>query len=123
MSGTRATTRARRRRPGFMLADTIMGLIVAGVLGLVLVVSISKGGQAQRRLDDGATAVRISQRVMATLHEGKAAPAELAGAKVTVRPATGGGAAVEGRAWVEVVVDYRGRQASLVGLVPQGGGR
>jgi hypothetical protein len=113
----------RARRRGFFLADTIMGLIVAGILGLVLVVSISKGGQAQRRLDDGAAATRVGQRVMAILHEGKAAPAELAGAKVTVRPATGGGAKIEGKDWVEVVVDYRGRQASLVGLVPQGGGR
>jgi hypothetical protein len=109
-------------RRGFFLMDTVIGLTIAGVLGVVLVVAITKSGQAERRLADGAQATRIGQRVMAALHEGKSAPAELDGAKVEVRPATGG-AKVEGKGWVEVVVNYHGRRASLVGLVPQGGGR
>jgi hypothetical protein len=103
--------------------DTVIGLVIAGVLGLVLVVAITKGGQAERRLADGAAAARVAQRVMAALHEGRAAPAELDGAKVEVRPAAAGGATVAGKGWVEVVVSYHGRRASLVGLVPQGGGR
>ena len=118
------TIDGRTTRRGFFLMDTVVGLLVAGVLGLVLVVAISQGGKAERRLEDGAAAGRIGQRVMAGLHEGRAAPAELAGAKVEVRPAPGGGGAgVPGKGWVEVVVNYRGRTASLLGLVPQGGGR
>jgi hypothetical protein len=110
------------RRGGFFLMDTVIGLVIAGVLGLVLVVAITKGGQAERRLEDGATAARVAQRVMAALHQARPAPADLDGAKVEVRPAEGG-TKVEGKGWVEVVVNYRGRHASLVGLVPQGGGR
>jgi hypothetical protein len=110
------------RRHGFFLMDTVIGLVIAGVLGLVLVVAITQGGKAQRRLDDGAAAARVAQRVMAALHERRPPPAELGGAKVEVRPAEGG-AKIAGSRWVEVVVNYNGRRATLVGLVPQGGVR
>ena len=112
----------RRARRGFFLMDTVVGLMVAGVLGMVMVVAVTRGGQAERRLEDGAAATRVGQRVMAGLHEGRSAPTELDGARIEVRPASGG-AAAPGRGWVEVVVSYRGRTATLTGLVPQGGGR
>jgi hypothetical protein len=100
--------------------DTIIGLVLAGVLGTILVVAISRGGTAERRLADNAAATRIAQRAMFALHDGKSVPTDFAGATVWVKPAEGG-AKVEGRSWVEVTVRYRGRQASLIGLVPQGG--
>lgn len=114
-------TRGRDRR-GYFLMDTVIGLVLAGILGTILVVAIAKGGTAERRLADNAAATRIAQRAMAALHAGKGVPADFAGATVSVKPAEGG-AKVEGRSWVEVTVQYHGRRASLMGLVPQGGGR
>jgi type II secretory pathway pseudopilin PulG len=118
MTATCPTARDRRR--GYFLMDTIIGLVLAGVLGTILVVAISRGGTAERRLADNAAATRIAQRAMFALHDGKSVPTDFAGATVWVKPAEGG-AKVEGRSWVEVTVQYRGRQASLIGLVPQGG--
>jgi hypothetical protein len=112
----------RRRRAGFFLMDTVTGLVVAGILGTLLAIAIARGGQAERRLADGAAATRIGQRALSALHEGKGVPTDFAGATVAVKPVEGG-AKVDGRAWVEVTVNYQGRRASLVGLVPQGGGR
>ena len=106
-----------------MLADTILGLVVTGMLSGLLVVAITRAGAAQRQVDDGAAADRVCQRVMDALHNGKPAPATVGETKVTVRPAGDGGANVPaGHAWRVVVVNYRGRTASLVGLVPVGGG-
>ena len=96
--------------------------MIAGILGVVLVVAITKTGQAERRLADGTAAARIAQRALAALHEGHPAPAELDGAQIEVRPAEGG-TQIARKRWVEVVVTYQGRRATLVGLVPQGGGR
>jgi hypothetical protein len=106
-----------------MLVDTILGLVITGMLSTLLVVAITRAGAAQRQMDDGAAADRACQRVMDALHKGQPAPATIGEAKVTVRPAAGGGANVPaGHAWREVVVTYRGRTASLVGLVPANGG-
>lgn len=107
-------------RRAFFLMDTIIGLVIAGILGVVLVVAITKTGQTDRRLGDGATAARIAQRAMAALHDGRPAPADLDGGTIEVRPAAGGTKVADKR-WVEVVVNYQGRRATLVGLVPQGG--
>jgi hypothetical protein len=117
---TATTLRIRRR--GYFLMDTVIGLVLAGVLGTILVVAIARGGTAERRLAGNAAATRIAQRAMATLHEGKPVPTDFAGATVSVKPADGG-AAIRGHSWVEVTVNYRGRRAALVGLVPQGGGQ
>ncbi|HEY7115093.1 MAG TPA: hypothetical protein VH475_00820 [Tepidisphaeraceae bacterium] len=104
--------------------DTMTGLVVAGILGVILVIAITRAGRAQDRLEEQGTAVRICQHVMDALHQGRPAPSTWGEAKVTVTPVADRGAAVvAGQAWVEVGVSYRGRTASLVGLVPQGGGR
>jgi hypothetical protein len=104
--------------------DTVIGLSIAGLLGLVLVVGITQAKKAQERLAEGTAGVRTAQRVMATLQEGGAAPATLDGAKVKVTPVEGG-TKVQGRTWVEVAVERKGRSATLIGLVPQprGGGQ
>jgi hypothetical protein len=102
--------------------DTVFGFVIAGVVATSLVVAITSAGRAERRLDDGARAMRIAQRVMGTVRDGKNAPATLDEAQVEVRPVSSG-ASVAGRGWVEVVVNYHGRKASLVGLAPRGGGQ
>lgn len=113
----------QRRRRGIFLMDTIVGLVLTGILGTILVVAITGGGTAERRLADGAAATRIAQRAMAALHDGKDVPNEFDGATIAVKPVEGG-TTVQGRRWVEVTTDYHGRKASLIGLVPQqGGGR
>ena len=113
----------RRHRRGIFLMDTIVGLVITGILGTILVVAITRGGAAERRLADASAATRIAQRAMAALHDGKNVPPEFDGATISVQPAEGG-TTVQGRRWVEVTVDYHGRKASLIGLVPQqGGGR
>jgi type II secretory pathway pseudopilin PulG len=112
----------RRRRAGFFLLDTVFGFVIAGVVATSLVVAITSSGRAERRLADGARAMRIAQRVMGTVREGKNAPATMEEAQIAVRPMSGG-ATFEGRGWVEVVVNYHGRRASLVGLVARGGGQ
>jgi type II secretory pathway pseudopilin PulG len=114
--------RDHRRHAGFFLVDTIFGFIIVGVLAGSLVAAIVSAGRAQRRLEDGATATRIAQRVMATLREGKVAPTSLDEAKITVQ-AAGGGENIAGREWFEVVVNYHGRTASLTGLAPRGGAK
>jgi hypothetical protein len=108
------------RRRGFFLADTVMGFIVVGILGVILVTAITKSSRARDRLEESATADRIAQRVMGVLREGKPGPATLGDAQVKVKAASGG-AVVAGQRWVEVSVVYHGRSASLVGLVPAGG--
>ena len=112
--------KSRQRRRGMFLADTMVGFAIAAVLALVLVTGITQSRRAQVRLDDGAAAMRIAQRVMIGLQEGTAAP-RIDEAEVKVSPARGG-TAVPGRVWVEVSVNYHGRTASLVGLTPQQGG-
>ncbi len=114
--------RGRRHRGGFFLADTVMGFIVVGILGLILVTAITKSSRARDRLEESAAADRIAQRVMGVLREGKPAPGALGDAQIKVKSATGG-AAVAGQRWVEVSVAYHGHSASLVGLVPAGGER
>jgi type II secretory pathway pseudopilin PulG len=101
--------------------DTIVGLVITGILGTILVVAITRGGAAERRLADSATATRIAQRAMSTLHNGKTPPAEFDGATVSVQP-TEGGATLPDHRWVQVTVTYHGRTTSLVGLVPTKGG-
>lgn len=114
--------RTPRRHAGFFLVDTVFGFVIAGVIATALVVAITSAGRAERRLDDGAQAMRIAERAMGTLREGKAAPAEIGEARIAVKSAAGG-EKVAGREWVEVVVDYHGRTASLIGLAPMRGGK
>jgi hypothetical protein len=113
-------SRWRRQRRGLFLADTIVGFTITAVLALVLVTGITQSRRAQVRLDDGAAALRIAQRVMTGLQEGTAA-LRIDEADVKVKPAPGG-TAIPGRQWVEVSVIYHGRSASLIGLTPQQGG-
>ncbi len=114
--------RNHRRYAGFFLVDTVFGFVIAGVVATALVVAITSAGRAERRLDEGAQAMRIAQRAMATLREGKTAPGELGEARIVVKVAAGG-EKVAGREWVEVVVEYHGRTASLTGLAPMRGGK
>jgi hypothetical protein len=112
--------KTRSRRRGFFLFDTIAGLTLASVLGWVLVTAIVQSQRTQQRLDESAAAMRIAQRVIYTLQQGKPAPDKVDEAQIQVKPAAGG-APVAGRTWVEVSVNYRGRTAWLIGLTPQGG--
>jgi len=109
-----------RRQAGFFLLDTIFGFVIAGVLATALVTAIVASGRAQRRLEDGATAMRYAQRVMGTLREGKAAPKNIDDAQVQIERLKDGEIA-SGRAWVRVVVTYHERSASLIGVTPIGG--
>jgi type II secretory pathway pseudopilin PulG len=109
-----------QRRPAFMLTDTIIGLMIVGILGTVLVTAITTDGRAKRQLNDSAAALHIAQRVMATLREGKPAPQSLDDATVQVGPADGAAPAT-GKTWVRVAVNYHGRTATLIGLAPRGG--
>ena len=113
--------RNHRRNAGFFLVDTVFGFVIASVLATALVVAITSAGRAERRLEEGAQAMRIAERAMATLREGKAAPAEVSEARIVVKSAAG--EKVAGREWVEVVVEYHGRRASLTGLAPMRGGK
>ena len=105
-----------------LLLDTIIGLVITGMLGTILVVGVVQAHKARERLEDTAAAEQMTRRVMATLQEGGATPKNIDGAPVRVREVEGG-AKVAGRRWVEVAVEYKGRTATLVGLVPQGGGK
>jgi type II secretory pathway pseudopilin PulG len=111
-----------RRRRGFFMIDTIVGFMVIGMVALLLVVAVTDSGKAQRRIEDSGTALRAAERAMTALQEGRAAPKTVGEAQIVVGPAKGG-AAVDGRQWVEVTATYNGRKAGLVGLVPQGGAK
>ena len=115
------TSVSRDRRRGLFFMDTVIGLVIAGTLGLILVIAITRATQARDRLEDSATAGRAAERALATIQRGEPAPVAVGDAKVTVKPVTGG-ARVEGREWLEVIATYNGRSASLVGLVPRRGG-
>lgn len=112
----------KRPRRGLFLADAMFGFAITAVLGLVLVTGITQARRSQGRLDEGAAAARVAQRVMGELQAGRVVPKKFADAEVTMTPATGG-AAVAGQAWVAVSVNYHGRTATLVGLTPKGGAR
>jgi hypothetical protein len=109
--------RRRRRSAGYMMVDTVIGLVIAGMLGLILIVAIMKASRAGDRVEDGAAATRLAQRALVAVQQGK--PPEVGTeATVQVMPVT-----VEGQRWVEVTVNYHGRSATLVGLALAGGGQ
>ena len=106
----------RRKRRGIFMTDTMIGFAITAVLALVLVTAVTKSRRAETRLDDGSAAWRIAQRAMADLQQGKMPnKTEEAEIKVTVAP---GGAKTPGQTWTNVTVTYRGRTATLIGLVP-----
>jgi hypothetical protein len=103
-----------------MMIDTVIGVIIAGTLGLILVVAITQATRAGDRIDDGAAAVRLAQRAIAIVQQQghMPAPGELGDATAQLKPIT-----LDGRAWVEVTVTYHGRTATLIGPETTGGAR
>ena len=92
------------------MVDTSVGVVIAGMLGLILIVAITKATRAGDRIEDGAAAARLAQRALVAVQQGQT-PHVGAEATVQVKPVS-----VEGRRWVEVTVSYHGRSATLVGL-------
>jgi type II secretory pathway pseudopilin PulG len=110
------------RRRGIFLIDAVVGFLLIGVLGLMLVIAITTSSRAQRRLDDSAAATTAAEQAIALLREGQAAPQTLGGAQVRVRPAPGA-QEIKGAQWLEVTATREGRAATIVALIPKGGGQ
>ena len=115
---SRAPFSRSRPRRGIFLADSIIGFTLIAILGLMLVVAITRANRARERLGEANESTRTARRVMTLLQQGQAAPQKMDGAEVRVAPAPGG-ADVPGHAWVQVTVSRGGRPFTLVGLVPR----
>lgn len=111
-------TRRPRVRHGILMADVMLGLAVLGVLTAVLISAMSRTHRAADRMSNARTAGRVAQEVLVDLQAGLPTPPQDAETKISVEPA-GGGAKVQGRRWVQVVVSFRGESGLLVGLVPE----
>ena len=102
---------------GFILHDTVMGLILVSTLILVLA---SAGGyhvRGVRQLAQTRDALYVAEGTLANLRAGLA-PGGLPGAVTREIVALDTVSPVAGRCWVRVTAASHGRHATLIGLVP-----
>jgi type II secretory pathway pseudopilin PulG len=107
---------ARHSRRGFFWADVSLGLAVIAVVAVILVSAVGRQNKAAARLGDARAAARIAEDVLTGLQTGAGAPADAeANVRVVRSPAAD---VAPGKEWADVTVVYRGRPATLTGLVP-----
>lgn len=117
------------RRAGWFLADTIVAIIVVGILAAALVVSVRRQQRAADQLADSREATRFAERTLIAMQSGEALPPPPAGMSVKVRAIDSPPSPAKGCAWAVVTVTRStGRSSELSGLVRAdaigaGGGR
>jgi len=120
---------AHLRRAGWFLADTIVAIIIVGVLAAVLVLSVRRQQKAADQLADSREATRLAERTLIAMQTGAKPPPSPAGMSVKVRSIDSTASPARGCAWAVVTVTRpNGRASELTGLVrrdaiPAGGGR
>ena len=109
--------RAYFTRPrGFIVAETIGGLLLIAVIGSLLVVAASRQHRVAARLAADRAAARQAESVLLDLAAGHAPTSRPTNATVRVMPTV----APSGFVWVEVSVASDRREVRLVGLAATG---
>jgi hypothetical protein len=104
------------KRRGIMMTDAVLGLALLAMVAALLAVTVARHVQANERLAGSRAAMRYAERVAGDLQLGQAPPASEEHARWQVKPLDA--PAPRGQVWVEVRVTTRGREATLVAVVP-----
>ena len=104
-----------KRHRGFFLLDTIVGLIILAILGVVLGKAISWQQHSGQRLADVRAASRCAERTLLELQQGHEPPSMDTGETVRIEPAIGG-TEVNGFVWVRVTGSCNHSSVTLLGL-------
>jgi type II secretory pathway pseudopilin PulG len=104
-----------KRCRGFFLVDTIFGLIIVAILGVVLAKAINWQQRSGQRLADVRAASRCAERTLLEIQQGHEPPSLDAGETVRIEPAIGG-AEINGLVWVRVTGSCNRSSVALLGL-------
>ena len=107
----------RNNRCGFVMADVLTGIALLVVLSGAMIVAQSARSHAAQKFADTRAAVRLAERALIELQNGRPLPTDAPDAKLEVAPLAAE-AGVAGRKWIEVRATLRSQKAVLCGLVP-----
>jgi hypothetical protein len=102
------------------MADIMIGLGMVAALAAVLASAVGRERTAELRLADDRAAVRVAEHALLDLQNSQPLPPLPADVRVAVHAVSDAPVAPAGFAWADVEATVRGRQASLVGIVPAG---
>jgi type II secretory pathway pseudopilin PulG len=108
-----------KRHRGFFLLDTIVGLIILAILGVVLGKAISWQQRSEQRLADVRMASHCAERTLLELRDGHEPPLLDVDETVRIEPAIGG-AEINGFVWVRVTGSCHRSSVTLLGLAKRG---
>ena len=103
---------------GIIMADVIMAIGVLGLAAVVFSVALNRQQRADLQLADSRQAVRLAETALLDLQSEQALPRASSDETLEILPCPGG-ASVAGQRWIQVIATVRGRQRSLIGLVPE----
>jgi hypothetical protein len=106
----------QRRRGGWVILDTVCGLLVLVTLTATVAASLIRQHNGERKLADTRAAMRLAEETATALQLGEAPPTLDENAAIEIaplRPADG----MPVKSWVRVRVTQNGRSASLIALV------
>lgn len=99
-----------------MMTDAVLGIVLLAMVAALLATTLAQHTAANERLAASRAATRFAERVVADLQLGQAPPASDEQSRWdVVRLET---PAPRGQVWVEVRVIHRGREATMIAVVP-----
>ena len=105
------------RRRGFMVIETITGLILIIALAATLTAALVRQHTAAQKLSDSRAAMRLAEETITALQLGRPPPAREEGVVIEIAPLAPAQGSPD-HAWVRVRVTLRtGRSVSLTALV------
>jgi hypothetical protein len=107
-----------RCRRGWVFMDVVMAMILLSLVAAILSTAAGWHQRALRHLADSRAAVRAAESALISLQAGQIPPND---STIFLHKLTAS-SDVPGKAWVEVDAKAGQRSASLIGLVPAGGG-
>ncbi len=107
------------RSGGFLLMDAVIGIVILGILAGVMVDTMRRSNQAQKRLADTRAAARLAESRLVELQSGAPLLAAVPDDQTTSVTALPDPSPAGAMRWVRVRATVGGREAELVGLVPQ----
>jgi type II secretory pathway pseudopilin PulG len=113
-----SSLRKSKRPPrGFLILDTVAGIVLALFLLMVMTVAVVKQERRQRELSEMRAAARAAEAALLALQSGAPLPA---GAKLTPLPSD----PIPSRQWVQITATTGTHTSTLVGLInaPTAGG-
>jgi len=102
-----------RNRRAFIMIDFIIGFALLAFLGMLFTIALAKMHRNSDRLAEDRALYRDAESAMLDLQIGGATKAS------DIKISRIEGQAPAGKAWAELTLARQGREATLVGLVPQ----